>query len=126
MFAGNTERRGDFQAQIGSLKTGESRLLEIVERRGVAEATEYATHLIAYSARLMRHAIEMIPDGDYEAEDWLDDDGISEEAIPIRVKVKIKGDRPGSTSRAALHRLPAQSMPSKRSRSLPSHMFFDV
>ena len=28
------ERRGDFQAQIGSLKTGAARLLEIVERRG--------------------------------------------------------------------------------------------
>ena len=30
---GHAERRGDFQAQIGSLKTGESRLLEIVARR---------------------------------------------------------------------------------------------
>ena len=90
---GADERRGDFQAQIGSLKTGESRLLEIVERRGVAEATEYAQHLIAYSARLMRHAIELIPDGDYEAEDWLDDDGISEERIPIRVRIAIEGDR---------------------------------
>ena len=28
------ERRADFEAQIGSLKTGELRLLEIVERRG--------------------------------------------------------------------------------------------
>ncbi|MCA1600979.1 MAG: hydantoinase B/oxoprolinase family protein, partial [Acidobacteria bacterium] len=37
---GHAERRGDFQAQIGSLKTGESRLLEIVARRGVTEAKE--------------------------------------------------------------------------------------
>ena len=63
------ERRGDFQAQIGSLKTGAARLLEIVERRGEREAAEYATHLIEYSARLMRHAIGSIPDGDYEAEE---------------------------------------------------------
>src|SRR6202158_2870837 len=49
---GHQERRGDFQAQIGSLTTGASRLLEIVERRGAREATEYAMHLIAYSARL--------------------------------------------------------------------------
>ncbi len=90
---GQTERRGDFQAQIGSLKTGEARLLELVERRGAREATAYATHLIAYSARIMRHAIATIPDGEYEAEDWLDDDGIKDEAIPIRVKVKIKGDQ---------------------------------
>src|SRR5438034_6062967 len=31
----NKERQADFEAQIGSLKTGEARLLEIVARRGV-------------------------------------------------------------------------------------------
>ena len=45
------ERRGDFQAQIGSLKTGATRLLEIVERRGQREAADYAHHLIEYSAQ---------------------------------------------------------------------------
>ena len=60
---GNVERRGDFDAQIGSLKTGAARLLEIIERRGESEATEYASQLINYSARLMRHTIASIPDG---------------------------------------------------------------
>ena len=69
------ERRGDFQAQIGSLKTGAARLLEIVERRGAAEAIEYASLLIEYSARLMRKVLDGIPDGSYEATDVLDDDG---------------------------------------------------
>jgi N-methylhydantoinase B len=90
---GHDERRGDFQAQIGSLKTGAVRLLEIVERRGPREATEYATHLIAYSARLMRRAISLIPDGTYQAEDALDDDGIGDQEIPIRVQVRVKGER---------------------------------
>jgi N-methylhydantoinase B len=89
---GHDERRGDFQAQIGSLQTGARRLLEIVERRGVAEAEAYAAHLITYSARLMRHAIGLIPDGVYKAEDALDDDGISDQEIPIRVCVTIKGE----------------------------------
>src|SRR6185369_10311052 len=75
---GNTERRGDFDAQIGSLKTGATRLLEIVERRGEKEATTYAAHLINYSARLMRHTISSIPDGVYEAQDALDSDGITD------------------------------------------------
>jgi N-methylhydantoinase B len=87
------ERRGDFQAQIGSLKTGATRLIEIVERRGIREATDYASHLIEYSARLMRHAIETIPDGKYEAVDVLDDDGISEVEVPIKVRIVIKGAR---------------------------------
>jgi N-methylhydantoinase B len=87
------ERQADFEAQIGSLKTGAARLLEIVERRGIKEASEYAAHLISYSSRMMRRAITAIPDGTYKAEDALDDDGISEGEIPIRVRVAIKGDR---------------------------------
>jgi N-methylhydantoinase B len=86
------ERRADFAAQIGSLKTGEMRLQEIVERRGAREVTDYATHLISYSARMMRRAIAAIPDGHYAAEDALDDDGITDRQIPIRVAIEIKGD----------------------------------
>lgn len=87
------ERRADFEAQIGSLKTGEMRLLEIVRRRGEKEARDYAGHLIAYSSRMMRRAISQIPDGVYEAEDALDDDGITDQEIPIRVRIAIKGER---------------------------------
>src|SRR5690349_6957419 len=90
---GNVERRGDFDAQIGSLKTGAARLLEIVDRRGEGEATEYASQLIDYSARLMRHTIASIPNGVYEAEDALDDDGVEEGPVKIKVRVSIKADR---------------------------------
>src|ERR1043165_3995328 len=90
---GATERRADFEAQIGSLKTGAHRLLEIVERRGVSEAQTYAAHLIAYSSRMMRRTIREIPDGEYVAEDALDDDGINDKEVKIRVRVEIKGER---------------------------------
>jgi N-methylhydantoinase B len=90
---GNVERRGDFDAQIGSLKTGAARLLEIIERRGKKETAAYAAQLIAYSARLMRHTIASIPDGTYEADDSLDDDGINDRAVQIKVKVVIRGER---------------------------------
>ena len=90
---GRQEREGDFQAQIGSLKTGARRLLEIVARRGAQEASEYAAHLIAYSARVMGHAINAIPDGTYHADDMLDDDGISNDPVLLRVRVTIKGER---------------------------------
>jgi N-methylhydantoinase B len=90
---GSDERRADFEAQIGSLKTGELRLLEIVERRGEKEAREYAQHLISYSSRIMRATIAAIPNGTYEAADALDDDGITGDQIPIRVRLTIKGER---------------------------------
>jgi N-methylhydantoinase B len=90
---GNVERQADFRAQIGSLTTGAARLVEIVERRGQREASQYAQHMIDYSARLMRNAIRGIPAGVYEAEDVLDDDGIEQRAIPIRVRVTIEGEQ---------------------------------
>src|SRR5204862_1720209 len=77
----------------GSLKTGATRLLEIIERRGEKETARYAAHLIDYSARLMRHTIASIPDGVFEAEDALDDDGIDDQPVPIKVRVVIRGER---------------------------------
>lgn len=90
---GTTERRADFEAQLGSLKTGSARLTEIIRRRGKTDALLYAAHLIDYSARMMRRTIEAIPDGVYEGEDALDDDGVSDDAVRIRARVTIKGER---------------------------------
>ena len=87
------ERQADFEAQVGSLKTGAARLLEIVERRGEKEAARYAAHLISYSSRVMRHAIASIPDGVYEGADALDDDGITGNEVPIRVRITVAGDQ---------------------------------
>ena len=90
---GAEERRADFEAQVGSLRTGAARLHEIMERRGIAEATEYAAQLIAYSSRVMRATIRDIPDGEYEAEDALDGDGVTNDAVRIRARVTITGER---------------------------------
>jgi N-methylhydantoinase B len=90
---GADERRADFAAQTGSLRTGATRLREIVARAGAAEASAYAAHLIGYSARMMRAAIREIPDGVYETEDALDDDGIGDEPCVLSVRVEIKGER---------------------------------
>ncbi len=87
------ERRADFEAQIGSLKTGAARVLEIVGRAGLAEAAEYAGRLIEYSARMMRATVREIPDGTYEAEDALDSDGVGQEEVVLRVRVTVRGER---------------------------------
>jgi N-methylhydantoinase B len=90
---GTTERRADFLAQIGSLKTGAARLTEIIRRRGERDALLYGAHLIDYSARMMRRTIKGIPDGVYEGEDALDDDGVSRDEVRIHARVTIKGER---------------------------------
>jgi N-methylhydantoinase B len=89
---GREEREGDFAAQLGALRVGQARLLEIVERYGFKEADEYAGHLIAYAARLMRQTLRDLPDGVFQAEDWLDDDGEVDQPIRLAVKITIKGE----------------------------------
>ncbi len=86
------ERMGDLTAQLGAIATGRGRLLEIVERYGFREADEYASHLIDYTARMMRSVLREIPDGVYKAEDYLDNDGYSDERVRISAKVTISGD----------------------------------
>src|SRR5437867_7873789 len=83
----NKERQADFEAQIGSLKTGAARLLEIVARRGAKEASHYAAHLISYSSRMMRHANNAIPVGSYQAADAIDADGTRESQTQIAVPI---------------------------------------
>jgi N-methylhydantoinase B len=90
---GREEREGDFAAQLGALQVGRQRLLEVVERYGFREADEYAGHLVEYAARLMRGTIAAIPDGVYEAEDFLDDDGESDRPLRIAVRIEVRGDR---------------------------------
>ncbi len=87
------EREGDLTAQLGAISTGRQRLLEIVERYGFKEANLYAMHLINYTAEMMRRVIRDLPDGVYEAEDFLDDDGYSDDPVRIAVRIEIKGDR---------------------------------
>lgn len=90
---GREEREGDFAAQLGALRVGGARLMEIVERYGFKEADEYASHLVDYAARLMRRTLAAIPDGVYEAEDFLDDDGESNDPVRIAVRIEIRGEQ---------------------------------
>ncbi len=89
----NTERKGDLTAQLGALRVGAERLREIVARYGFKECDAYARHLIEYTARMMRRTIAELPDGVYSAEDWLDDDGESDEPVRLAVTITIRGER---------------------------------
>ena len=87
------EREGDLASMLGANRTGERRLMEVVEKYGWSEVSRYMAEILNYSERMTRHAIATIPDGAYEAEDFLDNDGISGKPIAIRVRTRIKGDR---------------------------------
>ena len=85
------ERKGDLAAQIASIKVGERRLQEITQRYGMDETQEHMGALLDYSERLTRLAIGRIPDGVYRVTDYMDDDGISEQPVPIVVAITVAG-----------------------------------
>jgi len=87
------EREGDLAAQIASCRIGERRLNEIVAKYGRCEVETYEHHLLDYSARMMRSVLRGIPDGTYRGEDFLDDDGITDEPIRVAVTIRIRGAR---------------------------------
>ncbi len=85
------ERRGDLAAQRAAHEVGTRRLLEIIAHYGLEEVNRQAHVLLAYAERLTRAMLSELPEGVYTFEDVLDDDGISPDPIPIRVKISIRG-----------------------------------
>ena len=84
------ERLGDLDAQLAAHRTGETRLLELVERYGRRELARQMAALQDYAERLTRAAIAGVPNGVYEFEDALDDDGMSNESVPIRLRLTVR------------------------------------
>lgn len=85
------EREGDLAAQVAACRLGERRLREIASKYGARKTGHYLAALQDYSARLMRQALGLIPDGVYTAEDFLDDDGYTARPVRLRVSIQIRG-----------------------------------
>ena len=87
------EREGDFNAQIGALELGEKRLKETIKKYALKKVKQAGNELLDYSEKIMKEAVREIPNGVYEFEDYMDDDGVGTIKIPIKAKVTIKGQR---------------------------------
>src|ERR1700758_5240826 len=84
---------GDLRAQITAVKTGERRFLELVERYGRDDVLGAIAAIMDHSEVMARARTRSIPDGTYEAESYMDDDGIEiGKKVPIKVRVIVKGD----------------------------------
>ena len=81
------EREGDLDAQIGACRVGERRLTDLVTKLGHAKADALSDALIAYTERLMRAQLALMPAGRFEAEDFMDSDGITDTPIALRVAI---------------------------------------
>ncbi len=85
------EREGDLGAQIAACHTGAERLREVCARYGLQRTHQAARELLDYSEEMMREFLKRVPPGSYRAEDFLDNDGISEK--PVKLAVAITFDR---------------------------------
>ena len=85
---------GDFRAQLAAVKTGEKRFMEMMRKYGRDEVLNGIEAIMDQSEAVARERVRAMPDGVYEAESFMDDDGINVgQRVPINVKVIVAGDK---------------------------------
>ena len=89
------EREGDLGAQMAACHTGAERLSEVCARYGIEPAKRAAGRLLDYSEELMSAFLQRVPPGTYRAEDFLDNDGISDKPVKIAVTLTFAGTLTG-------------------------------
>src|SRR5499433_2518601 len=88
---GREEREGDICAQFAANDVAARRLQELYAHHGAETVDACFGRLHDESETQMRAAIRALPDGVWEGEDWVDDDGVDDKPIRIRVRVEIAG-----------------------------------
>jgi N-methylhydantoinase B len=83
---------GDLHAQIAVARTGERRLGSILDRYGLDVVRGARDQIFAQSELLDRAAVVQIPDGVYEAEGCLDNDGVTDDPFWVRLRIEVDGD----------------------------------
>ena len=80
---------GDLNGQLAALKLGEQRLTALLDEAGADQVSAALDALRARAVTLMQANIKQLPAGDYHCEDFLDNDGITDEPLRIAVRVGI-------------------------------------
>jgi len=89
---GPRERRGDFQAMLGTCRKAAERIEELVGRYGSATIRDAVAELMDRAEGRMRHAIRGLRAGDYVYEAHLEAGTERLEPLTVRAKVTVAGD----------------------------------
>ena len=84
---------GDLYAGVAALHTGERGLLGICEKYGFAALRETMTIMLNRAEKVARKKLAQFPPGEYQAEMWIDDDGLTDDPLHVQVKVTITPNR---------------------------------
>ncbi|MBV8114153.1 MAG: hydantoinase B/oxoprolinase family protein [Silvibacterium sp.] len=91
------EREGDLESQIGACRVGEQRMLELAARYGNQKMHALIDEILNYSERLVRAELRKMPAGSFTAEDWMDDDGVTD--TPHKIAVELQFNPEGASLR---------------------------
>lgn len=86
-----TQIEGDLFAMANVFTVGRRGLDNLLQRYGRETLSECIREMIERSERQMRSYIEEIPDGTYEYEDFLDNDGIEDKPIRVKLSLTVEG-----------------------------------
>jgi N-methylhydantoinase B len=84
---------GDMEAQAASLRVGGRRIVELCEKYGLSAVEEYIEWGIQQGRLMTKKKLEELPHGRWEVEDTIDDDGVSDNPIPVKAAVEISNDK---------------------------------
>jgi N-methylhydantoinase B len=87
------DREGDLLAQLNALNVGRTRLTELIDRYGIGRFQALSSQLADYSERVARAQIRKIPNGTYNAIDFVDDDGINFEPLTIDCTMVVEDEK---------------------------------
>jgi N-methylhydantoinase B len=84
---------GDLTSQIAACELGAKRVLALVNKYGAGTVSAAAARILDHGEQIARQAIAAMPDGEWTSEVALDNDGITDDPVPIKLKVRIEGDQ---------------------------------
>jgi len=83
---------GDMYAQAASVRLGANRFQEMCDRYGLERVQAGIEALMDYGEEMTRRELAKLPQGVYEAVDYIDDDGVGNGPFKVCVKVAITDD----------------------------------
>jgi N-methylhydantoinase B len=86
------ETIGDMNAQIAAGRTGEQRLRALFDRFGKDAIRAARDAIFEQTEALEREAVSALPDGEYHADGYLDNDGLGSDPLLVNLAVKVKGN----------------------------------
>ena len=86
------QNRGDLNAQIAAVNTGERRVQEMIARFGIDTFRAAMPALLDYAEHQARRVIASIPDGDWFYADYADEDSPGGRPCRVALTVRVRGE----------------------------------